>query len=132
METTPISTSTISPKIAATFAYRSRLGSAIRKKHPNRIPIIVELNNGGNLSKRKIRLNKNKFIVPAEYTLGHFICNFKRGKFLNGLDEQEAIFFFFGGDKISSNSKLMGDLFEMYKEDDGFLYAKVDCESTFG
>lgn len=128
----PISTSTLSPKIEATFEYRSHLSSAIRTKYPDRCPIIVEISKGGNLHKRNIRLTKNKFLTSHDSTLAQFVYTFKKGKFLDRLDEQEAIFFFFDDNTIPSNSTLMGDLYKTYQEDDGFLYVKVDTENTFG
>ncbi len=128
----PISTSTVSPKIATTFEYRRQLGDAIRLKHPDRFPLIVEINNAGNLVKRKIKIKQHKFLVSKEATVGTFISTYKHGNFLDGIGKDEALFFFFGKNTICPNTQLMGDLYETYKEDDGFLYCKVDIESTFG
>ena len=131
-EAHPISTSKVSPKIATTFEYRRQLADAIRSRHPNRFPLLVEINNAGNLAKRKPKIKQHKFLVPSETTVGTFISTFKHGNFLDGIGEDEALFFFFGKNTISPNAKLMGELYEMYKEDDGFLYCKVDIENTFG
>ena len=128
----PISTSKVSPKIATTFEYRRKLADAILSKHPDRFPLIVEINNAGNLARRKIKIKQHKFLVPNDATVGSFISTFTRGNFLDGIGEHEAIFFFFGHGNICPITKLMGDLYKTYQEDDGFLYCKVDIESTFG
>lgn len=129
---TPISTSTVSPKIATTFEYRQRLGNIIISKHPDRIPIIVEIQKAGNLAKQNVKLTKTKFLVSNRSTVGHFISGFKNGHFLNGLNSNEGLYFFFGDGKLASNSMLMENLYKQSKEDDGFLYCYVDTESTFG
>jgi GABA(A) receptor-associated protein len=128
----PLSNSKVSPKIATSFEYRCKLGDAIRAKHPDRFPMIVEINHAGNLAKRKVELTKSKFLVPHDATAGSFMTIFKHGHFLTGLDSHEAIYFFFGDRHLVTNSSYMGELYDQYKEDDGFLYSKVDVESSFG
>ena len=61
--------------------------SKIIEKYPNRIPIIIEKD-----KKSKIKdIDKNKFLVPNDMTLGQFMYVIrKRIK----LDSSQALFFF--------------------------------------
>lgn len=128
----PLSSSKVSPKIATSFEYRCKLGDTIRLKHPDRFPMIIEIHPNGNLAKRKVQLNKSKFLVPHDATAGTFLSTFKQGNFLSGTEPHETIYFFFGDRHLVPNSANMGQLYNEHKEDDGFLYGKVDVESAFG
>ena len=98
--------------------------SKIIEKYPNRIPIIIEKD-----KKSKIKdIDKNKFLVPNDMTLGQFIYVVrKRIK----LDPTEALFFFVNN-ILCNNTQTLGEIYKTYKDKDGFLYIKYTSENTFG
>jgi len=99
--------------------------SRIKNKYPERIPVICEkLNNRSNIPD----LDKSKYLVPCDLTVGQFIYVIrKRIK----LSSEQAIFIFINGN-IPSNTSLMCDLYEYNKDEDGFLYVTYSGENTFG
>ena len=97
----------------------------ITKKYPDRIPIICERNN-------KIRdipeIDKNKYLVPDDLTIGQFIYVIrKRLK----LDSSKALFFYINN-MIPSSNQIIKEIYYYYKDIDGFLYITYSSESTFG
>jgi len=108
------------------FETRRAESSKVISKYPDKIPVIVErMKNCENISK----IDKNKFLVPSELTVGQFIFVIrKRIK----LTPEQGIFIFVNGTTLPSTSSLMSNLYKEYKSDCGFLYVSYSGESTFG
>lgn len=108
------------------FSYEKRRleSQKLREKYPNRIPIIID--------KHKIStipdIDKNKFLVPCDITVGHFF--FMIRKRIN-LKKEDAMYIFIN-DKIPSLTALISSIYKEYKNEDGFLYAIYCSEATFG
>lgn len=96
----------------------------ILKKYPDRIPIIVQSGKDSTIPK----LEKNKFLVPRDITLGQFIYIIRRRV---ELKPEEAMFVFIN-DSLVNNSKLMSDIYDEYKDETGFLFCHISNENTFG
>ena len=98
--------------------------SKIIERYPNRIPIIVE-----KVQFSKIKdIDKNKFLVPNDMTLGQFMYVIrKRIK----LDSTEALFFFVNN-ILCNNTQKLDEIYKTYKDKDGFLYILYTSENTFG
>lgn len=98
--------------------------SKIIERYPDRIPIIVEKD-----KKCKIKdIDKNKFLVPNDMTLGQFMYVIrKRIK----LDSTEALFFFVNN-VLCNNTQTLSEIYKTYKDKDGFLYIVYTSENTFG
>lgn len=104
---------------------RKEESDKIRKKHPDRIPIIVEKCDN---NKDIPNIDKKKYLVPKELTVGQFQYVIrKRIK----LDSQKALFFFINK-KIPPTSELLTSVYEKNKDEDGFLYINYTGENTFG
>lgn len=99
--------------------------SRIRDLYPDRLPIIVETSLNSNIP----ILDKTKYLVPINLTVGQFMCVIrKRLK----LSSDKSIYFFINGTIPSSNS-LIFHVYELYKDEtDGFLYILINGENTFG
>ena len=111
-------------KKSKTFEERSSESSNIIQKYPNRIPIIVEKSKGCKL----IDIDKNKYLVPNDMILSQFIYTIrKRIK----LESSQALFFFIDNN-VPTNSSPIGELYNLYKDKDGFLYITYTSENTFG
>jgi len=106
------------------FEKRQLESSRILKKHPDRIPVIVEKVRGCKLPD----IDKQKFLVPQDMTLGQFMYIIRKRI---RLESSEALFVMIQNNLAPTN-KPMCELFENLKDDDGFLYIVYTSENTFG
>lgn len=96
----------------------------IRKKYPDRVPVYVKKVNGCEF----IDIDKHKFLVPNDLTLGSFVTVIrKRIK----LAPEKAIFIFINN-VLPPLSNLMLNIYNEMKDRDGFLYIYYNGESVFG
>lgn len=96
----------------------------ILQKYPDRIPIIVEEDKNSD-----IKLDKRKFLVPRDFTLGQFI--FILRKRITTITPEKSLFVFINN-ILPPNSYKINTLYDNYKENDLFLYFVVSTENTFG
>lgn len=100
---------------------RKKESLKILRKYQRRIPIIVKL--GPNMV-----LDKYKYIVPKELTIGQFIYVLrKRMK----LPPEKAMFIFING-TLPLTSAFIESIYNKHMEEDGFLYFHLCGENTFG
>merc|ERR1712228_797786 len=96
----------------------------IRKKYPDRIPVICEKAEGSDIPD----IDKKKYLVPSDLTVGQFVYVIrKRIK----LAPEKAIFIFVNN-TLPSTAALMSQIYKDHKDDDGFLYVTYSGENTFG
>jgi GABA(A) receptor-associated protein len=107
-----------------TFEKRKAEGEKIRRKYPDRIPVIVE-----RAPKAKVaELDKKKYLVPADLTVGQFYFLIRKRI---ALRPEDALFFFVN-DVIPPTSVTMGTLYQEHKDEDQFLYMAYSDESVYG
>lgn len=110
------------------FEQRLQASESILARYPDRIPVIVFADKAWNREDLP-KLEKNKYLVPKDLTVGQFIFVIrKRIK----LAPEKAMFIFVGDGVLPATSALMIDVYEKHKDDDGYLYSKIMGESTFG
>ena len=97
---------------------------AIMEKYPDRIPIILERANDS-----LTEINKTKYLVPNELTLGQFIYVIRNRL---KLKPEIGIFLSFNNSVMVNCSSIILDCYNKYKDEDGFLYVKYSGENTFG
>ena len=95
----------------------------IIKIHENKVPIIIKLPE--HLSES---FTKTKFIVPKDLTVRQFHCILKNYTTINS--KQSIILFV--NKKLPIISDTIGNIYNIEKSDDGFLYFDVNKENTFG
>ena len=106
------------------FEKRSYEATRIKKKYPDRIPVIVEKAQQSNMP----YIDKHKYLVPKDLTVSQFIYVIrKRVK----IKAEEAIFLFINN-SLPASSELMSTVYENNKDEDQFLYATFSGENTFG
>ena len=103
---------------------RIRESSRIFEKFPGRVPCIVQRGRQAVLPP----LDKEKFLVPGDLTIGQFIYIIRSRMKL----ESDKALFVFVGSVLPTTGSLMRELYSAYKEADGFLYLTYCGESTFG
>ena len=104
---------------------RKEQATRIKLKYPNRVPVILEKYHGATNTPD---IDKNKFLVPQDITVGGFSYTIRRRLKMN---EKEALFLFCNR-SIPPTSELMGDVYEKYKDEDDFLYLSFTTENCFG
>ncbi len=109
-----------------TFEQRLNESTNIKNKFPDRIPVIVEV--ALSASRDLPKIDKNKFLVPGDLSLGQFIFIIRRRLIL----PPEKALFIFVNNNLPLTSNLMREIYGNYKDDDGFLYIKYASENTFG
>ena len=103
---------------------RKEESEKILLKYPTKIPVIVEKANHKNTPD----INKNKFLVPKDLTLGQFLSIIRKRI---DITEQEALYIFIGK-ILPPTSETMTKLYSEYKHEDNFLYLNYCIENTFG
>ncbi len=112
-------------KTKHSFENRVSESGRIRSKYPDRIPIICEKANNKSGTPD---IDKNKYLVPFDLTVGQFLYVIrKRIK----LPPEAALYIFING-SLPSTSMLISTIYENEKDPDGFLYILYSKENTFG
>jgi GABA(A) receptor-associated protein len=110
------------------FEERLYLTARIRSKYEDKIPIIIE-----KLTSESPNISKNKFLANKDDPM-YFFQNIIR-QYIPSLNHSEAIFLFVITEKtqeIPVMTKLIKEIYEKYKNEDGFLYIGYCIENTFG
>ena len=107
------------------FSKRAEESTRILNKYADKIPVIITKGSTCDLPD----IDKNKFLVPAEITLGQFMYVIRRR--IN-LSSEEAIFLFVNNNTVAPTSTTLGSLYQEHKDKDGFLYLVYCNENVFG
>lgn len=105
-----------------TLEERMKKSTEIMLKYPNRIPIICYT------SPELPELKRSKYLVTEDLNYTNLLFSIRKNIDLN---EGQALYIFFGG-RLLSTSLLLKEAYEKYRDEDGFLYAYVCSENTFG
>jgi GABA(A) receptor-associated protein len=106
------------------FAKRQAEGEKIVRKYPDRVPVIVEKSPEARVKD----LDKKKYLVPSDLTVGQFYFLIRKRIQLRA----EDALFFFVNNTIPPTSATMGSLYQEHKEEDNFLYIAYSDESVYG
>lgn len=96
----------------------------VSEKYPERVPVIIEKKEFSNVPD----IDKCKYLVPNEHTIGQLIAIIRRR--IN-IKPNEAIFIFINN-TLPCISDTVREVYERYKDNDGFLYIIYSGENTFG
>merc|ERR1712130_739237 len=99
-------------------------GEKIRRKYPDRVPVIVEKSPKARIGD----LDKKKYLVPSDLTVGQFYFLIRKRI---SLRPEDALFFFVNN-VIPPTSATMGSLYQEHHEEDFFLYIAYSDESVYG
>jgi GABA(A) receptor-associated protein len=113
-------------KIQKSFQERLNESKRITNKYQDRVPVICEksINKSADLP----NLDKTKYLVPNDLTVGQFMYVIRsRLK----LPANKSLFLIVNG-VFPSSAMIMKDIYREHKDHDGFLYIKYCQENTFG
>jgi GABA(A) receptor-associated protein len=97
----------------------------IMNKYPDRIPVIVERYPDSTSIQD---IDKNKFLVPKDFTIAQFIVVIRRRI---KLAPENALFIFINN-QIPPNSKIISQIYQENKSECGYLLVFYNGETTFG
>jgi len=95
----------------------------IHEKYPDRIPIIVDIENTGELF-----LKKRKFLVERDMLFINFIHIVRK---MLKVSPNESLFFLYEG-TIPVQTHSLAQIYGERKSEDGFMVLTVAKENTFG
>lgn len=98
----------------------------ILNKYPNRVPVICEKSE--NISNNDPELDKKKYLVPNDLTIGQFVYVIRKRLKITA---EKALYLFING-MIPPTSAYVHDIYYYAKDEDGFLYITYTFENTFG
>ena len=112
-------------KTKYSFETRLKEGNRMLRNYPDKLPVICERSKSEKVIEN---IDKNKFLVPVDLTLGQFIYVIR--KRLN-LKASQALFLLING-QSPSHSTLISELYNTHKSNDNYLYITYAAENTFG
>ena len=108
-------------KINNTIEKRKDQFNKIKQKHPDKIPIIVEIC----YEKKRII----KFIVSEDITILNLMSSIRKRE---NLSETEAHYIFTEKKTLLPVSSSLDSVYHNHKDEDGFLYMYLHKENVFG
>ena len=106
------------------FAHRVAESHRVKDRYPDRVPVICE----GDPKTGTITLRKMKYLVPDTLTVGQFVYVLRRQMTLR---PEEAVFLMINN-ILPPTAALMSQIYNEHADEDGFLYAVLTKENTFG
>lgn len=103
---------------------RQSEAARMRQKYPDRIPVILEKGPRYNLPE----IDKCKYLIPADMTVAQFLHVVRRR--IN-LKPEQAVFLFVQN-KIPVITNTLGQIYDEFREQDGFVYFTVTGETVYG
>jgi GABA(A) receptor-associated protein len=95
----------------------------IRKKFPDRVPVIVQRANT-----KILDIDKHKYLVPSDMPIGQLFITIRKRLTL----KSDQGLYMFINNTLPKQTELISIIYRDHKDKDGFLYVKYDIESTFG
>jgi GABA(A) receptor-associated protein len=108
------------------FQQRAEESSRVLVKYPDRIPIICEKSSSASYDCPEI--DKNKYLVPRDLTMGQFLYVIRKRM---SLPPEKGIFLIIGN-FIPSSCSNISEIYNIYGDNDGFLYILYSSENVFG
>jgi GABA(A) receptor-associated protein len=106
-----------------TLQQRKNESSKILKKFSNKLPIVIY--EGDN----SIELDKHKYLVPRDLTIAQLLYVVRQRS--QTISSEKALYLSIKNTMVTSSTQL-SNIYDHYKEEDGFLYFSVYSENTFG
>lgn len=108
------------------FETRKLEAENIRKKFPNKVPVVVER------YQREVNLpliDKTRFLVPLELTIMNFGLIIKNRI---RVPSSRAFYFVVNNQSLACTSKTIAEIYKEHRDEDGFLYMTYASQEMFG
>ena len=124
-------------KFESDITKRLKSSSLVMARYKDRIPIIIQLTHTSRLPSDI--LSQIKYLVPKDNTFQSFQILIRRrveislkNKYPKQSLASEGIFFFTENNHLPIQTQTISQIYEQYKNEDGFLYIYIDTLETFG
>ncbi|XP_072102188.1 microtubule-associated protein 1 light chain 3 gamma-like [Mobula birostris] len=105
---------------------RKAEADSIRNRFPNKLPVIVERY----AKERSLpQLDRSKYLVPLELSMCQFTIIIRNRM---ALSSKQAFYLMVHNQSVASTSLTMAEIYEEFKEEDGFLYVTYASQEMFG
>lgn len=106
------------------FGERVNSSERAMSMYPDRVPVILERSESANMP----AVDKVKYLVPRDITVGEFVYIIRKRIKL----EPERALFVFIHKILPPTSQSIGEVYDLHKDKDNFLYVEYRSENTFG
>ena len=103
---------------------RKREAQRLIEKYPDRVPVIVNRAESSKIDD----IDKHKFLVPSQQTVGQMVYVIRRRI---KLAPEKAIFVFVDN-VLPPTAELISQIYNKHRDEDGFLYITYAGENVFG
>jgi GABA(A) receptor-associated protein len=107
-----------------TLKERQDESANILKKYAGHVPVIVDKDPRSRLPD----IERQKFLVPSDLSIGHFVYVVRKRIDLQATD---AIFLFVNR-KLPPPNATMGQLYQENRDEDGFMYCSYSSDTAYG
>jgi GABA(A) receptor-associated protein len=116
-------------KVRHSFDDRIRESERLKsiEKNKDNVFIIIETNDS-KVFKENIKM-KNKWVLPKSMTIAQLLFNLRERL---EVDQYKSIFLFANNISIPPTGNTLGEVYNKWKDDDGFLYLTLCSEDSFG
>ena len=108
-----------------TLEERKNEHQKVMQKNPGKIAIICEKSPKSHIPD----IEKTKFLISEELNLAQFSAMIRKKLKMN---KDEALFFLVNGKKSITGDSSMLEIYNTYKQEDGFLYIAYASEEVWG
>lgn len=115
-------------KAENSLSKRKQLSEKIIATHKDRVPVILLKVKGA--SRGTPDIGKTKFLAPQTFTVQQLLLEIRRS--FDTLRAEQAIYLFVGDGVLVPSSSTIAQVYERFKDEDGFLYIYYSAEDTFG
>mmetsp|Transcript_5095 Transcript_5095/g.9477 ORF Transcript_5095/g.9477 Transcript_5095/m.9477 type:complete len:128 (-) Transcript_5095:160-543(-) len=105
---------------------RKEKSRGILGKHPHCVPVFLESTATTNPNVTPIQL---KVVIEKRITVMHFMTLIRQKV---NLEPTTALFYFVGRKHKLTGDQLMGEVYDQYADEDGFLYISCSDQDTMG
>ena len=104
---------------------RKELSESLIKENPGKIPVIFEKEE----TSKHEDIKKTRYLLDENFTVGDFLKMVRKHMKLN---EGEALYLSVKAKYNLTSEKVMGDIYQLYKDNDGFLYIMYSSQVIMG
>ena len=94
---------------------RRKSSKTLLSKHPLRVPLIISS------SQSELQLEQNEFLVPKMFRVFQFTAKLRKMLIL----PPDHILYIYVNQKLISPDRFIYDVYELEREEDGFLYINL-------